>query len=263
MLRLLLLSILIIQLSLGSWLPQSVSFAAGNSDAVQMLEITDSGGSQQAPAYLALSRSIENINPEHIRKNDPFSIKYTIEPREIPLNELQVTGLRPLWMPKENYVIGEVYSFDHKTRGNFGPIAWTDKNDRSGFLKMMETGYNQPVQLNAPIDTMTGNSLKDEVKKGLADLYQKKATITLPIIDDSVLRGNSRKPAVLNFGRFEVTMESSGEYMGKFLGYVYNLDGSELLLKNLKFSETFPDHIDIYDREYPEVGEPIIAQENE
>ncbi|MFD2369058.1 DUF5057 domain-containing protein [Brevibacillus sp. GCM10020057] len=240
----------------GSTVIYNAENTATNGGEIEVkVELEDSKGAKQTitrtvivdkvtPA-LALSRKLVDVNPERIAKNSPFQIRYTIEPRDIPLSSLAVTGLRPIWMPQQNYVLGNAYSFRDVTRGNFGPIAWTGKNDRAAFLQLMKAGYSTPVALYDSIDTMTGNNLKSEIEGGFDYLYKQKMTITLPIIDETVLRGNSTVATALNFGRFEVKKDSSGDYVGVFRGYVYNLSNDQLTLQNLRFDEVYPSGIEV------------------
>ncbi len=207
---------------------------------------------EQVSPNLVLSRKL--LDPDNtVSKNEPFMLEYSIEPRDINMDELKMSGLRPLWMPHVDYEIGSEYSLVEKYKGNFGPIAWTSKNDRAGFLKLLKEGYHLPVSVNGTIDTHTGNSLKDEIAEGLAYLAHQKATIILPVIEDSVLKGNSTEAPIVNFGRFEViektVMKNKNQtetgYYGVFKGYVYDLDNNQLVIKNLLFSEQFPEGLTV------------------
>ncbi|WP_340673062.1 DUF5057 domain-containing protein [Brevibacillus agri] len=219
------------------------------------VEVEDSKGAKQTvtrkvivdkvtPA-LALSRKVLNENPGRIKKSDPIAIEYTIEPRDIPVSELASTGLRPIWMPQESYVVGQAYSFQDPTKGDFGPIAWASPNTGTAYLNLLKTGYTQSVSLGATVNTLPGSSLKNELNEGLKYLYDRKAVITLPIVDDTKLTSSSTVAPILNFGRFEVKKDAAGNYTGVFQGYVYQVTGNQLTLKNISFNEIYPDGIEV------------------
>ncbi|MGN7470656.1 DUF5057 domain-containing protein [Brevibacillus sp. SAFN-007a] len=219
------------------------------------VEVEDSRGAKQTvtrkvivdkvmPA-LALSRKVLNENPGRIKKSDPIAIEYTIEPRDIPASELAVTGLRPIWMPQRSYSLGEAYSFQDPTKGEFGPIAWASPSTGTAYLNLLKTGYTQSVSLGATVQTLPSSNLKNEWMEGLKYLYERKAVITLPIVDETKLSDDSTVAPILNFGRFEVKKDAAGNYTGVFQGYVYQVTGSQLALKNISFSELYPEGMEV------------------
>lgn len=76
-------------------------------------------------------------------------------------------------------------------------------------------------------------------------MYDRKAIITLPIVDDTKLTSSSTAAPILNFGRFEVKKDAAGNYTGVFQGYVYQVTGNQLTLKNISFNEIYPEGIEV------------------
>ncbi|WP_139490256.1 Ig-like domain-containing protein [Brevibacillus dissolubilis] len=193
---------------------------------------------------LALTRTLSKNSIK--LGQETTTITYTLTPVAQKATAAQpITGIRPIWMPNETYVVGAVYPFteDRKDHGNRGGLTLEGNGGNRDFHSVIMNGYQQPVTIGDMLLTKPGNVTK-EVNESLLALYRAGTReITLPLADpDEVDKGRDYITA-LGFATFTLTYDNAtATVVGVFKEYAKGLN---LKLTDFTFTETISADLEI------------------